>query len=483
MIGSALDYHRETSYVRHRIKGHHLDFDHYPIPVKPYDFPVKVDIADYRKPGNLPLEDLFNHRFLQADMAGPDFKTLSSILFYAYGVTRSVRTGRIGHYYRTVPSAGGLYPCHLYLLAQGVTGLETGLYYCDMIQKFFGLIQKTEKHDLSDNGISFIITGQFYNSAWKYQERAYRYILLDAGHLIENISLSMKSHGVWPTVSTDMDDDAVSQMLSVDTTAEVPVAVVSAGKELTIPAMAGEPAESVSNYPVLASTGVLKRIWSLGKQGPVAMTGEKNDQRAADRHVPGAVGLDTFDVPEGILPYDRAVFMRSSKRKFTGALMEKNVAMQLLSLAASFQQSRAKKQDNPETDLRLGMACENTEGFEDGVYHFSSGGSVVHPAMPGQYHHRLARVCLDQMWMARASVHFLFMADLGVLEKRRGPRGYRALLMEAGRVAQRIYLGAAALGLGCCAVGALYDEEARVLLNLQADDSLIYVVSTGLIQK
>ena len=108
---------------------------------------------------------------------------------------------------------------------------------------------------------------------------------------------------------------------------------------------------------------------------------------------------------------------------------------------------------------------------------------AVHMITPGQYHHRLARVCLDQMWMAGASVHFLFMADPASLEKQWGPGGYRTVLLQAGRIGQRIYLGATALGLGCCAVGALYDQEARELFELKKDNSLFYVVSTGLIEK
>jgi nitroreductase len=55
--------------------------------------------------------------------------------------------------------------------------------------------------------------------------------------------------------------------------------------------------------------------------------------------------------------------------------------------------------------------------------------------------------------------------------------------MESGRIAQRIYLAATGLGLGCCGVGALYDEEAQALFDLNPDSALFYVVAAGRIKE
>ena len=75
------------------------------------------------------------------------------------------------------------------------------------------------------------------------------------------------------------------------------------------------------------------------------------------------------------------------------------------------------------------------------------------------------------------------MANMTSLEKKFGPRGYRYLLMQSGRIAQRIYLAATSLELGCCGVGALYDEEAQNLFGLDEESALFYVVSTGPVKK
>jgi nitroreductase len=60
-----------------------------------------------------------------------------------------------------------------------------------------------------------------------------------------------------------------------------------------------------------------------------------------------------------------------------------------------------------------------------------------------------------------------------------GARGYRYVMMHAGRAGQRIYMAAREPGLGCCGIGAMYDKEAVELLDLQSGSVLLYAVSAG----
>ena len=91
----------------------------------------------------------------------------------------------------------------------------------------------------------------------------------------------------------------------------------------------------------------------------------------------------------------------------------------------------------------------------------------------------MTAICLDQAWLAQAAVHFLFMGNLRQLDEQWGPRGYRYALMTAGRLGERLYLTATALGLGCCGIGAFYDQEAADLLQLNPDSRLFYLVAVG----
>ena len=107
-ITAAKEYHWATKYIRHRIKPHYLDFKNYPDPVKSYDFVKKIDLT--KDPSNLDVD--LNSIFIQPDQAGLSrpfrLKTLSRLLFLAYGVTRTGYTNGVPFFFRTTPSAGGL---------------------------------------------------------------------------------------------------------------------------------------------------------------------------------------------------------------------------------------------------------------------------------------------------------------------------------------------------------------------------------------
>ncbi|MEJ2025718.1 MAG: nitroreductase family protein, partial [Deltaproteobacteria bacterium] len=91
----------------------------------------------------------------------------------------------------------------------------------------------------------------------------------------------------------------------------------------------------------------------------------------------------------------------------------------------------------------------------------------------------MARICLDQIWLAHAAVHFVFMSQLKMVEEIWGARGYRYAMMLAGRLGERLYLMATAMGLGCCGIGAFYDPDAAHLLGLKPDARLLYLVAVG----
>ena len=95
----------------------------------------------------------------------------------------------------------------------------------------------------------------------------------------------------------------------------------------------------------------------------------------------------------------------------------------------------------------------------------------------------MAQVCLDQMWLAQAGLQVLFLSNPVSLDHNQGPRGYRYAMMSAGRLGERLYLLSSAMGLGCCGIGAFYDQEAADLLGLDAAGRLVYLVAVGVGKK
>jgi len=95
----------------------------------------------------------------------------------------------------------------------------------------------------------------------------------------------------------------------------------------------------------------------------------------------------------------------------------------------------------------------------------------------------MAHSCLDQEWLERAGLHCFVAANLEVLDSTWGPRGYRYAMLTAGRLGHRVYLGATAFGLGCCGIGAFYDEETAALLGLNPASVMLYLLAVGPVKR
>jgi SagB-type dehydrogenase family enzyme len=66
----------------------------------------------------------------------------------------------------------------------------------------------------------FIWTAIFDRSKWKYEQRAYRYVYLDAGHIAENLALAATGIGLGTCQIGALFDDEVNRIVGVDGTEE-----------------------------------------------------------------------------------------------------------------------------------------------------------------------------------------------------------------------------------------------------------------------
>ncbi len=66
----------------------------------------------------------------------------------------------------------------------------------------------------------FAWTALFERSKWKYRQRAFRYVYLDAGHIAQNLALAAVSLGLGSCQIAALYDDEVNSLLGVDGTEE-----------------------------------------------------------------------------------------------------------------------------------------------------------------------------------------------------------------------------------------------------------------------
>ena len=117
--------------------------------------------------------------------------------------------------------------------------------------------------------------------------------------------------------------------------------------------------------------------------------------------------------------------------------------------------------------------------MEPGFYLLDTSKPNLGLVTSGNFMESMARICLDQQWLANAATHFLFLSNLEFMDRTWGARGYRYAMLAAGRMGQRLYMAATAMGMGCCGIGALYDGEAAEQLGLNEASRLLYLAAVG----
>lgn len=120
------------------------------------------------------------------------------------------------------------------------------------------------------------------------------------------------------------------------------------------------------------------------------------------------------------------------------------------------------------------------EELSPGVYHLNVKDWELELLKEGEFGSALARACLHQSMMADASVNFIWTIIIGRNKQKYAERGYRYMYLDAGHIGQNLYLASTALGLGCCAVGAFYDEEVNSIVEVDGKaESAIYLACVG----
>jgi SagB-type dehydrogenase family enzyme len=167
---------------------------------------------------------------------------LSKILHQSYGITGEVPAKReFRQNLRSSPSAGALYPAEIYISVRKVTGIEPGIYHYNVPNHELELMipgDPTEKtlevccsqEQVSKSSVVVLISGVLTRTKLKYGERGYRYVLLDIGHLGQNLYLSCASMGLAVMTTCGFYDDEVNKLLRIDGVDETSLYVAFIGK-------------------------------------------------------------------------------------------------------------------------------------------------------------------------------------------------------------------------------------------------------------
>ena len=162
---------------------------------------------------------------------------LARLLRFSYG-----RTDPHGRF-RAVASGGAVYPLEIYALVRAVEGLGAGIFHYDVEHHRLDVVRRgdcweevkrcvwlQDMEDPDQAAVVLVVTALFERTTFKYLDRGYRMVLLEAGEVAQNLALLATSLGLGGYLLGGFYDDALSALLEIDGVQEAPLLPVVLGR-------------------------------------------------------------------------------------------------------------------------------------------------------------------------------------------------------------------------------------------------------------
>ncbi len=416
-------YHEATNHTFTSVRSgtHRLDWSRRPSPFKHYpDALTTIQLSETD-----PL-----HRFL----------------YRIGGITAKKVYPGMEYYLRTVPSAGALYPTEIYFQSREVEGLEDGIWHIDVQEGALELLHRLAPDEgieaaFEDNravsGLFFLFSAIYYRSSWKYRSRAFRYCLLDTGHVLGALEASAYLYDHAAYIRYHFDRTRLNDAFGF-----APEEFFLTGAQVGVPR--------------------LRRIGRLEMRrapAPLAYARDPLIEEAYRRSskLRGCTpqrGYDPFSFSKEA--FAECVMRRRSIRAFARMPIAK------AAFDAIMETVRKKILSDCDEPVQIYTVVNAIEGMERGLYLENE------LVKRGDFRQKAGYLCLEQS-LGSESAATLFLT--GKSER------YQPLMQKAGHLGHRLYLAADYLQIGCSGIGAYYDDEVRAFLQTEA--MILYALAIG----
>lgn len=130
------------------------------------------------------------------------------------------------------------------------------------------------------------------------------------------------------------------------------------------------------------------------------------------------------------------------------------------------------------TETYIGVRA--VQGIEPGIYHYQPGRHALALVRRGDHTGPLMRAALEQEMVAKAGAVIVLTSLFDRVAFKYKDRAYRYALVEAGHIGQNLYLTAEALRLGCCGIGAFFDDDVNALVGVDGlKEATVYMLVVG----
>lgn len=395
---------------------------------------------DWRsQPKNHKLYPHFNQRF-KID----DYEELEDLNLIG-GITYEKEYPDGIYYLRSVPSAGGLYPCEVYIQVRGVKGLLNGIYHYEPHCASITLLQEIERDGVEfyfkdknkQKGFVFLVSSIYFRSSWKYRDRSIRYILLDSGHQLGSIYAGLSVMGRASEMVFDFDKLSLNSVCGFRKDEMFTVALNSSIKEDK------EVTKLRQNLPYVSGCDYL----------------ETNEFIEATYKDSAQFSDDEFKTPDFFqnIPKEqlkRAILNRRSIRAFSQKSITKEDFEFIFKDVISFANMH---------NIDIFYTTHLVQDKQMGLY------KNENLLKQGAFKKESEYLSLEQKLGGQSAVTIYFTSSESVK--------YQKVNILSGFLAQIIYIRSELAGIGCSGIGAYYDDETKKFL--ETGNNILYLLAIG----
>ena len=378
-----------------------------------------------------------------------------NFLYLICGISAKKSYPGTEYYLRINPSAGALYPNEVYFQVRNVDGFEDGIYHLEVGSSSAVLLKKYEKNEAieeilnlsySVDGFIFFISSIYFRSSWKYKNRAFRYCLLDAGHLIGTMEASSYLFDKKFEILYDFSKEKLNEFFSFDE------------KEFfTSIVIVGDKKESKKEsffleLPTLDGASYIEENITFFEKNELVENAYKESLKIVDKKAQENSAIFNFQKQR----FQDTIFKRRSIREFSKQTISK---LQFESIMGVVNQ--AIKSDCDEF-VDIFYVVNRVESLVLGLY---KNGELLRV---GDFSSKAGYLCLEQDLGKSSAVTFFLTTK---------SKNYQEAYQKAGVIGHRLYLASNYLDIGCSGIGAYYDDE--VCEFVQEQTMVLYALAIG----
>ncbi|GAB4337868.1 MAG: hypothetical protein Kow0037_21330 [Calditrichia bacterium] len=478
-------YHENSGYSFEKVKTLYREFANEPAPPSVKEFPgrpkIPLTISEALRTDNLENSLTIASRFQTFRKISDEpieAQKLVDLLYLTNGVTLEKDLTNRKLFFRAAPSASALYPTDIYLLVKNVNGLEPGLYYFNPEAK--QLVSINSSVDLgkfrnstfnlallNDAPALLVLAGNLPRVAWKFESRAYRYCLQDAGYVLQNLLVGAASLGLACNYTGDFADDQLNELLGLDGNDEFSLVLAAVGKDR------GEASEEKYQFGMqrdeipTGTHGNLNHFMHRISRHYLPSENLLNVEVKLPYHhrqeQTAAEPKNKLSLLNELLPLRTAtheiIRKRRSNHSFLRSVISINELSQILrrlSLSPTLYGYNAQ---------HIYLAANDVDGLAPGLYRYHPPQHSLRDIRTGAFRGDLSYLTIAQDAVFNCSVALFFAVDFSDYAFFAN-RGYRYAHINTGMLGETAYLVATELGVGVRGIGNYFDSSLNTFFKL-----------------